>query len=80
MVSTPFLAFYIVGIILQSSQNYLVKLGLLMTCYIILYMVSQVMFDDRLMNLLPMSIYLATKVPFFTQLIDALCLSYRYSQ
>jgi len=63
MVSTPFLAFYTVGIILQSSQNYLVKLGLLMTCYIVVYMASQVVFDDRLMNLLPMSIYLATKVP-----------------
>lgn len=61
MVSTPFLAFYTVGIILQSSQNYLVKLGLLMTCYIVVYMASQVVFDDRLMNLLPMSVYLATK-------------------
>ena len=34
-----------------------------MTCYIVVYMASQVVFDDRLMNLLPMSIYLATKVP-----------------
>ena len=33
-----------------------------MTCYIVVYMASQVVFDDRLMNLLPMSIYLATKV------------------
>ncbi|PSN53756.1 Palmitoyltransferase Hip14 [Blattella germanica] len=61
MVSTPFLAFYIAGMILQSSQLYLVKLGLFMTGYIVLYMASQVLFDDRLMNLLPMSIYLATK-------------------
>ena len=34
-----------------------------MTCYIVVYMASQVVFDDRLMNLLPMSIYMATKVP-----------------
>lgn len=75
MVSTPFMAFYAVGIILQSSQNYLVKLGLLMTCYIVLYMASQVMFDDRLMNLLPMSIYLATKVLHCLQLLHTVCLS-----
>ncbi|XP_049956340.1 palmitoyltransferase Hip14 [Schistocerca serialis cubense] len=61
MVSTPFLVFYLIGIILQSDQNYLVKLGLLLACYIILHFGGQVIFDDRLMNLLPMSIYLATK-------------------
>lgn len=76
MVSTPFLAFYTVGIILQSSQNYLVKLGLLMTCYIVLYMASHVIFDDRLMNLLPMSVYLATKVPYIAQLSCISCLLY----
>ncbi|GLH03362.1 hypothetical protein R5R35_007131 [Gryllus longicercus] len=61
MVTTPFLAFYIVGIILQSNQQYLVKLGMLVGCYIVLHFAGQVLFDDRLMNLLPMSIYLATK-------------------
>ncbi|XP_067012868.2 palmitoyltransferase Hip14 [Anabrus simplex] len=61
MVSTPFFAFYGIGIILQSELNYLMKLGLLMLGYISLYFGGRVLFDDRLMNLLPMSIYLATK-------------------
>jgi hypothetical protein len=78
MVSTPFLAFYAVGIILQSSQNYLVKLGLLMTCYVVLYMAGQVIFDDRLMNLLPISVYLATKVPYSPQF--PYTLSFVYSE
>jgi palmitoyltransferase len=78
MVSAPFLAFYAVGIILQSSQNYLVKLGLLMTCYVVLYMAGQIIFDDRLMNLLPISVYLATKVPYRPQLAHTW--SFVYSQ
>ncbi|CAG2059852.1 unnamed protein product [Timema podura] len=61
MVATPFLAFYAIGLVLESNQLYLVKLGLLVVGYIIVHTTSQVLFDERLMNLLPMSIYLATK-------------------
>ncbi|XP_063223420.1 palmitoyltransferase Hip14 isoform X2 [Bacillus rossius redtenbacheri] len=61
MVATPFLAFYAIGIVLQSDLLYLVKFGLLVAGYLLVYLLSQVLFDDRLMNLLPMSIYLATK-------------------
>jgi len=74
MVLTPFLVFYAVGIILQSSHNYLVKLGLFMTSFVVPYAVSQLMFDDRLKNLLPMSIYLATKVLYYLQFLHTSCL------
>ncbi|XP_046394667.1 palmitoyltransferase Hip14 isoform X3 [Ischnura elegans] len=61
MVSTPFMAFYVVGVTLESSLNYLVKMGLFVLAYIVLHFGGQYLYDERLMNLLPMSIYLATK-------------------
>ncbi|KAG8238511.1 hypothetical protein J437_LFUL017810 [Ladona fulva] len=62
MVSTPFMAFYVVGVTLESSLNYLVKMGIFVLAYIVLHFGGQYLFDERLMNLLPMSIYLATKI------------------
>lgn len=78
MVSTPFLTFYVIGIILQSDLVYLVKFGLLVATYIVLHFGGQYFFDDRLMNLLPMSIYLATKVciNFLPRLYFVACRTY----
>lgn len=62
MVSTPFIVFYIIGLILQSGFDYLAKLGAFLTIYIAVYLANHFLFDERLFQLLPMSIYLATKV------------------
>lgn len=62
MVSTPFIAFYVIGMILQSGLDYLVKLGAFVVLYIALYLANHFVFDERLYHILPMSIYLATKV------------------
>ncbi|XP_043267611.1 palmitoyltransferase Hip14 isoform X2 [Venturia canescens] len=62
MVSTPFIVFYIIGIIFQCELDYLIKLGAFLTLYIAVYLAKNFLFDERLFQILPMSIYLATKM------------------
>lgn len=62
MVGTPFLAFYVVGITLQTELPYPLKIAVLVIDYIGIYFAGRYLFDDRLMNVLPMAVYLATKV------------------
>lgn len=62
MVSTPFIAFYVIGMVLQTGWDYLIKLGAFITLYIAAYLMNHFVFDERLFHILPMSIYLATKV------------------
>lgn len=62
MVSTPFIAFYVVGMVLQAGWDYLIKLGAFITLYVAVYLMNHFVFDERLFHILPMSIYLATKV------------------
>ena len=62
MVSTPFIVFYIIGIIFQSGLDYLIKLGAFLTLYTAVYLAKNLLFDERLFHILPISIYLATKV------------------
>lgn len=62
MVSTPFIAFYVIGMILQSGWDYLLKLGAFIILYVAVYLMNHFVFDERLFHILPMSIYLATKV------------------
>ena len=62
MIGTPFLIFYIVGLILQMQLYYLIKLGLFMILYLVVWCISRIFFDDRLMTVMPMAVYLATKV------------------
>lgn len=70
MVGTPFMAFYLAGSILGTDLIILIKLFLLVCLYIVLHYAGQVLYDDRLMALLPLSIYLSTKVwMYFTWLI-----------
>ncbi|XP_072385790.1 palmitoyltransferase Hip14 isoform X1 [Diabrotica undecimpunctata] len=70
MVGTPFMAFYIAGAILGTNLIILIKVFLLVCLYIVIHYVAQVLYDDRLMALLPLSIYLSTKAWFyFTWLI-----------
>lgn len=62
MISTPFIVFYIVGLVLQLDMLYLLKIALFMTVYLIVYGISRILFDERLMTVMPMAVYLATKV------------------
>ncbi|XP_045480576.1 palmitoyltransferase Hip14 isoform X2 [Harmonia axyridis] len=62
MVGTPFLAFYLAGAILSTSLIVLIKFFLLVCLYIVLHYAGQILYDDRLMALLPVNIYLATKI------------------
>ncbi|XP_011694791.1 PREDICTED: palmitoyltransferase ZDHHC17 isoform X1 [Wasmannia auropunctata] len=62
MASTPFIAFYVIGMVLQSGWDYLLKLGAFITLYVAVYLMNHFVFDERLFHILPMSIYLATKM------------------
>lgn len=62
MVSTPFIVFYVIGMILQSGLDYLIKLGAFIMLYVGIYSANHFIFDERLFHILPLSIYLATKV------------------
>ncbi|KRT78753.1 Ankyrin repeat-containing protein, partial [Oryctes borbonicus] len=58
MVGTPFVAFYLAGVILGGNIHILIKIVLLICLYIVLNTAGQILYDDRLMSLLPLSIYL----------------------
>lgn len=62
MMGTPFLVFYAVGLVLQLNLLYVLKIGIFTALYIVIYGVSRVLFDERLMTVMPMAVYLATKV------------------
>ncbi|KAK9885661.1 hypothetical protein WA026_012424 [Henosepilachna vigintioctopunctata] len=61
MVGTPFLAFYLAGTILSTSLLIIIKFFLLVCLYVVLHYAGQILYDDRLMALLPINVYLATK-------------------
>lgn len=61
MFGSPFVAFYVVGLILDSHESYLVKFGLLLIMGLATMFLSKFLFDERIMNVLPMAVYLATK-------------------
>ncbi|XP_018337645.1 PREDICTED: palmitoyltransferase Hip14 isoform X1 [Trachymyrmex septentrionalis] len=62
MVTTPLIAFYVIGMILQSGWDYLLKLGAFITLYVAVYLMNHFVFDERLFHVLPVSIYFATKM------------------
>lgn len=62
MVGTPFMAFYMAGVILGTNLLVLIKIFLLVCLYIVIHYIGQLLYDDRLMALLPLSIYLSTKI------------------
>lgn len=65
MVATPFLTFYLAGIIFNADTLYIIKLFLLTCVYIVAHTIGKTMFDEHLMSLLPLSVYMATKVWFY---------------
>lgn len=65
MTATPFLIFYIAGLIFSADTLVLIKFVLLGCLYAIAHTIGKTMFDEHLMSLLPLSIYLATKLWFY---------------
>ncbi|XP_070391018.1 palmitoyltransferase ZDHHC17 isoform X2 [Dermacentor albipictus] len=61
MFTSPFVAFYAVGLVFDSQETYLVKFGLLFIMGLATMFLSKCLFDERTMNVLPMAVYLATK-------------------
>ncbi|XP_075972291.1 palmitoyltransferase Hip14 [Anticarsia gemmatalis] len=65
VVVMPFVAFYLTGLVLEMDAPYLVKAFLLVCFYALLHFVSNLLFDDDLKNIFPLSVYLATKIWFY---------------
>ncbi|CAN7998292.1 unnamed protein product [Ixodes hexagonus] len=61
MFCSPFVIFYVVGLVLDSQETHLVKFGLFFIMCCVSAFLSRLLFDDRVMNVLPMSVYMATK-------------------
>ncbi|CAB3221760.1 unnamed protein product [Arctia plantaginis] len=65
VVVMPFVAFYLTGLVLEMDALYLIKGFLLVCFYALMHFVSNLLFDDDLKNILPLSVYLATKMWFY---------------
>ncbi len=65
MVTMPFVLFWGCGMIFTLPIDYLVKLGLFVVLYIYTNVLNEFVFDERLFNVLPISIYFANKFFFY---------------
>jgi len=62
MMVVPFIVFWGIGFTLDVDVDYLVKLGMFVLLYLFINGSAMLTFDDRLMNFLPLGIYMATKI------------------
>lgn len=62
----PFMAFYLTGLTFEMDINYPLKVLFLVCFYALLHFMSNLLFDDELKNIFPLSVYLATKVRLHT--------------
>ena len=65
MITLPFILFWSIGVIFEIQLDYLVKLGLLVLVYVYSNVMNEFVFDERLFNVLPLSIYFANKLYFY---------------
>ncbi|KAH1026999.1 palmitoyltransferase Hip14 [Dendroctonus ponderosae] len=65
MVGTPFMVFYTTGALLGTNILIIIKIFLIVCLYIVIHYLGRLFYDDRLMALLPLSIYLSTKIWFY---------------
>ena len=65
MYAAPTFIFYFIGSIFDLEADYLIKLGLFVLLYIGQAIVGEYVFDERMLGLLPISIYFATKFWFY---------------
>jgi len=61
MMVLPFFVFWGIGVTLDIEVDYLVKLFMFVCIYIVVNLSAMVTFDERVMNFLPLGIYLSTK-------------------
>lgn len=61
MLGFPFVIYYLLGTIFNADISLAVKLGLLLALFLTTGFSSRFYFDDRLYNVLPIAIYMATK-------------------
>jgi palmitoyltransferase len=80
MMSAPFLVYFWLGYTFHSDMTYLSKLISLLLLLLAVILASRYIFDDRLHHILPISIYLATKIwlyiTFFVFLMPGLSASH----
>lgn len=62
MAVMPFLVFYLVGMVLEAGAPYALKALLLAALLGAAHAAATLLLGDELRNLLPLSVYLATKV------------------
>ncbi|KXJ78710.1 hypothetical protein RP20_CCG003643 [Aedes albopictus] len=65
MIATPFLVFYLAGLIFCAETLIIIKVFLLGCLYALSHTIGQTLFDETLMALLPLSVYMATKAWFY---------------
>ena len=61
MLGMPAMVIWGIGTTLEADVDYLVKFGLFALLYICVNGISMFTFDERLMNFLPLGIYMSTK-------------------
>ena len=61
MISTPFVLYWACGLIFHMELAYIAKFGLLVLVYIYSSLMREYVFDERVFNILPLSIYFAMK-------------------
>lgn len=61
----PFIIFYLIGLLLAANTLYIIKLFLLGCLYAVSHSIVRIFFNDELMALLPLSIYMTSKLWFY---------------
>lgn len=65
MAGTPFLVFYLSGLLFSADLMYIIKIFLFVCLFQFVHMMGKAMFDDNLKAMIPLSVYLATKFWFY---------------
>lgn len=65
MIGTPFIVFYLAGMLFAIDTLYIIKIFLFACLYAVAHTVRRFFFNDHLMALLPLSVYMTTKIWFY---------------
>lgn len=65
MIATPFVVFYLAGLLFAADTLYIIKIFLFGCLYAVAHTVRRLFFNDHLMSLLPLSVYMTTKIWFY---------------
>ncbi len=81
MASLPTVAIFGLALVLASSHDWLVKTGIVLLIYLYSNCVMNFFFDERMMKVMPISIYFGSKVgrfPFSTIRYTLLCIGFEF--